>query len=54
MVKFFGGNGQVFISKKQKDFIVKSIPFVLKIYGKMGLPDNQYELPWLESRYATI
>ena len=20
----------------------------------MSLPDNQYELPWLESRYATI
>ena len=54
MVKFFGGNGQVFISKKQKDLAVKSIPFVLKSYGKMSLPDNQYELPWLESRYATI
>ena len=54
MVKFFGGIGQVFISKKQKDFIVKSIPFVLKSYGKMGLLDNQYELEWLESRYATI
>ena len=54
MVKFFGGNGQVFISKKQKDLAVKSIPFVLKSYGKMSLLDNQYELPWLESRYATI
>ena len=54
MVKFFGGNGRVFISKKQKDLAVKSIPFVLKSYGKMSLPDNQYELPWLESRYATI
>ena len=54
MVKCFGGNGQVFISKKQKDFAVKSIPFVLKSYGKMSLPDNQYELPWLESPYATI
>ena len=52
MVKFFGGNGQVFISKKQKDLAVKSIPFVLKSYGKMSLLDNQYELPWLESRYA--
>ena len=49
MVKFFGGNGQVFISKKQKDLAVKSIPFVLKSYGKMSLLDNQYELPWLES-----
>ena len=54
MVKFFGGNGHVFISKKQKDLSVKSILFVLKSYGKMNLLDNQYELPWLESRYATI
>ena len=54
MVNFFGGNGQVFTSKKQKDLAVKSIPFVLKSYGKISLLDNQYELPWLESRYATI
>ena len=54
MVKFFGGNGQLFISKKQKDFAVKSIPFVLKSYVKMSRQDNQYELPWLESRYVTI
>ena len=54
MVKFFGGNGQVFISKKQKDLAVKSIPFVLKSYGKMSLLDNLYELPWLDGRYATI
>ena len=54
MVKFFGGNGQVFISEKQKDLAVKSIPFVLKSYGKMSLQDRQYELPWLGSRYATI
>ena len=54
MVKFFGGNGQVFISKKQKDLSVKSIRFVLKSYGKMSLLNNQYKLPWLESRYATI
>ena len=54
MVKFFGGNGQVFISKKQNNLAVKSLPFVLKSYGKMSLLDNQYELPWLESRYATI
>ena len=54
MVKFIGGNGQVFISKKQKDLAVKSIPFVLKSCGKMSLPNNQYELPWLESRHATI
>ena len=54
MVKFFAGNGQVFISTKQKDLAVKSIPFVLKSYGNMSLLDNQYELPLLESRYATI
>ena len=54
MVKFVGGNGLVFIAKKQKDLAVKSIPFVLKSYGKMSLLDNQYELPWFESRYATI
>ena len=54
MVKIFGGNGQVLTSKKQKDLAVKSIPFVLKSYGKMSVLDNQYELPWLESRYATI
>ena len=54
MTKIFGGNGQIFISKKQKDLAVKSIPFVSKSYGKMSLLNNQYELPWLESRYATI
>ena len=54
MVKFFRGNGQVFITKKEKDLAVKSIPFVLNSYGKMSLLDNQYELPWLESRHATI
>ena len=54
MVKFFWGNGQVFISKKQKDLAVKSILFVLKSYAKVSLLDNQYEVPWLESRYATI
>ena len=50
MVKFFGGNGQLFISKKQKDQSGKSIPFVLKSNEKMSLLDNQYELPWLGSR----
>ena len=54
MVKFFRGNGQVVISKKQKDLAVKSIPFVLKSYGKVSLLYNQYELPLLECRYATI
>ena len=54
MVKFVGGNGQVFISKKQKDLAVKIILFVSKSYRKKSLLYNQYELPWLESRYATI
>ena len=54
MGKFFGGNGQVFSSKKQKDLAVKMIPFVLKSYGKMSRLNNQYELPCLESLYATI
>ena len=54
MVKFLGGTCQVFIPQKQKDLAVKSIPFVLKSYGKMSLLDNQYELLWLESRFATI
>ena len=40
--------------KNKKDLAVKRIPFVLKSYGKMSPPDNQYELQWLESRYATI
>ena len=53
-MKFFGSNGQVFISKKQKDLAFKIIPFVLKSYGKLSLLNNQYQLPWLESRYATI
>ena len=42
-----------YLSKKQKDLAVKSILFEWKSYGKMSLLDNQYELPWLESRYAT-
>ena len=28
--QIFGGNGQAFISRKQKDLSAKSIPFVLK------------------------
>ena len=38
----------------KNDLAVKSIPLILKSYGKMSLLDNQCELPWLESRYATI
>ena len=37
MVKFFGDNSQLFISKKQKDLAVKSIQFLLKWYAKMKL-----------------
>ena len=40
MVKFFGDNCQVFISKKQKDLAVKSIQFLLKWYTKMSLLYN--------------
>ena len=51
---FLGAMASYLSQKKQKDLAIKSIPFVLKSYGKMSLLDNQYELPWLESRYATI
>ena len=54
MMKFFGGNCQVFISKKQKYLAVKSISFILKSYEEMSLLDYQYEQPWLKSRHATI
>ena len=54
MMKIFGENGQVSISKKQKDLSLKSIPFVLKWYGKMSFLDNPYEPPWLDGRYARI
>ena len=40
MVKFFGGNGHAFISKKENDLSVKSIPFASKWYGKMTVLDN--------------
>ena len=39
MVKFFRGNAQAFISKKQTDLSVKSILFVLEWYGKMSVLD---------------
>ena len=39
MVKFFGGNGKPFISKRQKYLSEKNIPFVLEGYEKMSLPD---------------
>ena len=49
MVKFFGGNGQPFISKKQKDLAVKSIPFLLKWYVKMSLLDNLKSQPNIDN-----
>ena len=49
MVKFFEGNGQQFISKKQKDLAVKSIPFVLEWYGKMSVLDNLESQPNIDN-----
>ena len=40
MVKFFGGNGQSFILKTQKDLSGRSIAFVLKWYGNLSLLEN--------------
>ena len=40
MVKLSEGNGQVFISKNQKDLALKSTPFVLKLHRKTSLVDN--------------
>ena len=49
MVKFFGDNGQVFISEKQKDLAVKSIQFLLKWYGKMSLLYNLESQPNIDN-----
>ena len=49
MVKFFGGNSQAFISKKQKDLAVKSIPLVLKWYWKMSLLNNPESQPNIDN-----
>ena len=49
MVKFFEGNGQVFIPKNQKHLAVKSTPFVLKLYGKMSLLDNIESQPNIDN-----
>ena len=49
MVKFFGGNGQQFISKKQKDLPVKSISFVSKWYEKMSVLDNLESQPNIDN-----
>ena len=49
MVKFFGGNGHAFISKKQNDLSVKSIPFVSKWYEKMSVLDNLESQPNIDN-----
>ena len=49
MVKFFGGNGQPFVSKEQKDLWEKSNPFVLEWYRKMSLPDNLKSEPIIDN-----
>ena len=46
---FFGGNGQQFISKKQKDLPVKSIPFVSKRYEKKSVLDNLESQPNIDN-----
>ena len=45
MVKFSGSNGQAFILKMQKDLSGKSIRFVLKWYGNIGLAENLETMP---------
>ena len=54
MVKFFGGNSQQFISKKQKDLAVKSIPFVSKWYEKMSVLDNLESQPNIDNKPPTV
>ena len=49
MVKFFGGNGQAFYLKKEKDWSRKSIPFVLKWYRKMSILDNLESQPNIDN-----
>ena len=52
-MKFFGGNDQAFISKKQKSLAVKSIPFVLDI-RKMSLLDNLKSKQIIDSKLLTF
>ena len=40
MVKFFGAVARHLSQKSNKDLAVKTIPFVLKWYGKMSLLGN--------------
>ena len=49
MVKFFGGHGPAFISKKQKDLAVQSIAFVSKWYEKMSVLDNLESQPNIDN-----
>ena len=49
MVKIFGGNGQAFILKTQKDLSGKSIQFVLEWYGIMSLLDNLKSQPIIDN-----
>ena len=54
MVKFFRDNGQVFISKKQKDLAVKRIQFLLKWYAKMSLLYNLEFQPNIENQPPNV
>ena len=49
MVKFFGGNGQAFILKTQKDLSAKSIAFVLRWYGNFSLLENLESQPNIDN-----
>ena len=54
MVKFFGDNCQVFISKKQKDLAVKSIQFLLKWYAKMSFLYNLEFQPNIDNQPPNV
>ena len=49
MVKFFGSNGQLFISKKQKHLSGKGIRIVLKWYGNLSLLENLESQPNIDN-----
>ena len=49
MAKFFGGNGQAFILKTQKDLSRKSIAFFLKWYGNLSLLENLESQPNIDN-----
>ena len=54
MMIFFGDNGQIFISKKQKDLAVKSIQFLLKWYAKMSLRYNLKSQPNIDNQPPNV